>query len=174
MHDFLKKPHRKHVKEIPLAPILDLLTVVIFFLILSTSFIELRQNILPPSSTITTQAAPADPTSVIPLNPKLLVGKTQNDLVMILTWAGEKPGKNHRTFSLKTLDYNAQLKESVRSLVKEFKTSFPNEKSLQIGWSSSLKYQLILNVVDGAILEIKDLVFISPEETEDLFQKSVQ
>jgi biopolymer transport protein ExbD len=174
MHDFLKKPHRRHVKEIPLAPILDLLTVVIFFLILSTSFIELRQNILPPSSTITTEATPSTEVKSLPLNPKLIIGKTNKDLLILLSWGGERPGKEYKTFPLEGDHYNLKLKNNIQEIVKNFKQKFPLEKSLQLGWSANLNYQTVLNVVDGAIVEIKDLVFISPEETEGLFQKGVQ
>jgi biopolymer transport protein ExbD len=174
MHDFLKKPKRAHVKEIPLAPILDLLTVVIFFLILSTSFIELRQNILPPSSTITTKSEAIPDNSKLPLSPKLLMVTSEREMILMLNWLGEKPDKIVKKIKISNNDYNVELKSTVQKIVKEFKAKFPDEKALQIGWEGNLKYQTVLNVVDGVILEIKDIAFLSPEETLEQYKKSVE
>lgn len=166
MHDFLQKPKRRHVKEIPLAPILDLLTVVIFFLILSTSFVELRQNLLPPSSTISTDVPVEQDNKVIPLNPKLLITIENQIATIHLKWGGEKAGDLIKTVSVKDGNYEFELKNQVNLIIKDFKKNFPAEKQVQVGWDANVKYQLVLSVVDGIITEIKDIVFISPEEVQ--------
>lgn len=171
MHDFLKKPKRHHVKEIPLAPILDLLTVVIFFLILSASFIEMRQNTLPPSSTITLAGASAKAED-IPVNPKLIMGIREGQIILLLKWFGANPGQLTRKLTPGLKSYDFELKNSASLLLKEFKKNYPGENQMQLGWQGDIKYQKVLTVVDGIITEIKDLVFLSPEESETLFQKS--
>jgi biopolymer transport protein ExbD len=171
MHDFLKKTKRRHVKEIPLAPILDLLTVVIFFLILSASFIEIRQDTLPPSSTVVTKSDPLVPI-VIPLNPKLILGKNNGEMVLLLKWFGQTPGQIIKKLKLSKSNYDANLKQNTNDIVKDFMKKFPKESQIQLGWQGNIKYQTVLTVVDGVLTEMKDLVFISPEEAETLFQKS--
>lgn len=171
MHDFLKKRKRRHAKEIPLAPILDLLVVVIFFLILSASFIEIRQNTLPPSSVSVMKDSTSDQ-SILPVNPKLIMVNINGEITLLLKWSGAKPGKILKTLKEKEESYNVDLKQYASALVKEFKKSYPQETSLQLGWQRNINYQSVLTVVDGAMLEMKDLVFLSPEETEILFEKS--
>lgn len=171
MHDFLKKPKRTHVKEIPLAPILDLLTVVIFFLILSTSFMEIRQNILPPSSTIAAAPIENNENKSLPINPKLIMFKLNHRGVLLLKWGGVSPGELKKEVNLINEGYDFVLKNNVKELVKEFRSKYPSEKTIQLGWESKINYQTVLTVVDGVLVELKDLVFISPEETDSLINK---
>jgi len=172
MHDFIKKPKRHHVKEIPLAPILDLLTVVIFFLILSASFIEIRQETIPPSSTITSSEESKQPL-VLPLNPKLIMSKNEGDIVLLLKWFGAAPGQLTKKIKLSNATYDVQLKTNASDLLNDFLKAHPKESQIQLGWQGDIKYQSVLTVIDGVIPVIKDLVFISPEESETLFQKSL-
>ena len=171
MHDFLKKPKRTHVKEIPLAPLLDLLTVVIFFLILSTSFMEIRQNILPPSSTIAAAPIENNDNKTVPINPKLIMYRENNYGMLLLKWGGENPGELRKKVNLTKDGYDFVLKNNVRDLIKEFREKYPSEKTLQLGWQSKINYQTVLTVVDGVLVELRDLVFISPEEAESLIRQ---
>jgi biopolymer transport protein ExbD len=172
MHDFLKKPKRHHVKEIPLAPILDLLVVVIFFLILSATFIEMRQNTIPPSSTVVAKNSDAKE-DLAPLNPKLIMALEKNEITLMLSWRGASPGILTKKLKAKDISYDRDLKSSTLNILTEFKKKYPDETKLQIGWQGNIKYQSVLTVVDGAMLGMKDLVLISPEESETLFQKSL-
>lgn len=172
MHEFLKKPKRHHVREIPLAPILDLLTVVIFFLILSASFIEMRQNTLPPSSTVVAHGSLATPEK-IPLNPKLIMGMKDGEVIFLLKWFGATPGQLTKKIKLGKKNYDLNLKSTASLILNEFKKVYPKESKLQLGWQGNINYQVVLTVVDGIIPEIKDLVFLSPEESETLIQKSL-
>jgi biopolymer transport protein ExbD len=172
MHDFLKKPKRHHIKEIPLAPILDLLTVVIFFLILSASFIEMKQNTLPPSSTIASKNE-STPSTILPLNPKLIMGKNNGHMVLLLKWFGATPGQIFKKVKLSNDSYDLLLKTNASDLLNDFLKKYPKESQIQLGWQGDIKYQTVLEVVDGVIPFLKDLVFMSPEESEILFQKSL-
>ncbi len=172
MHDFLKKKKRRHIKEIPLAPILDLLVVVIFFLILSASFIEVRQNTLPPSSTSVVKDVVLT-VDLIPLNPKLIMIHKNGEITLLLKWGGEKPGQIIKKLKSKKQSYDFELKKAVTEIMIDFKKNNPKEKSIQLGWQRDINYQAVLTVVDGAMVVTKDLVFLSPEESEILFEKSI-
>lgn len=172
MHDFLKKRRRYHVKEIPLAPILDLLVVVIFFLIISASFIEVRQNTLPPSSTSTVSINSTE-TDKVPLNPKLIMINKNNEITLLLKWFGANPGQLIRTLKASSNNYDQNLKTNTTEIIKEFRATHPDENQLQLGWQKDITYQSVLTVVDGTMLEVKDLVFISPEESEILYAQSL-
>ena len=172
MHDFLSKPKRKHIKEIPLAPILDLLVVVIFFLILSASFVELRQNIIPPSSSSIISSAVMDSKS-IPLNPKLLLMSSNGFVSLLLKWQGETPGQILKKIKISEINYDSELKATAQAIVQEFKKNYPDQSQIQLGWHGDMVYQTVLTTVDGVVLEIKDLVLLSPEDSEILFKKSV-
>ena len=172
MHDFLAKSKRKHLKEIPLAPILDLLTVVIFFLILSASFVELRQNIIPPSSSSIISSGVVE-SNTIPLNPKLLIMNSNGVVSLLLKWQGSTPGQILKKTKISPASYDVDLKMATQKIVREFKNSYPDQSQIQLGWDGKTAYQLVLTAVDGVILEIKDIVLLSPEESEILFKKSI-
>ncbi len=172
MHDFLNKPKRKHIKEIPLAPILDLLVVVIFFLILSASFVELRQNIIPPSSSSVISSAVMDSESV-PLNPKLLIMNKKGVISLLMKWQGSKPGQTIKKLKISENDYDAELKSAAQEIVRKFKIDYPDQSQIQLGWHGDMIYQSVLTTVDGVLMEIKDLVLLSPEDSEILFKKSL-
>ena len=172
MHDFINKPKRKHIKEIPLAPILDLLVVVIFFLILSASFVELRQNIIPPSSSSVISSAVVD-SSTLPLSPKLLIMSKKGVVSLLIKWQGSKPGQTLKKINISKSDYDAELKIAAQEIVKEFKKKYPDQTQIQLGWHGDMIYQSVLTTVDGVLMEIKDLVLLSPEDSEILFKKSL-
>ncbi len=173
MADFLLKPKHRHIKEIPLAPILDLLVVVIFFLILSASFIEVRQNTLPPSSTAKAEVT-ADQPETLPLNPKVLVVQKNNEFLLLLKWFGAKPGQIEKKSPLFALDqkYNFELKQQAAALVTEFLKDHPLEKSIQIGYAGKTHFQDVISVFDGVFSVTKDIVLLSDQETEALASAS--
>ena len=67
--DFDSVSHKAHIPEPELVPILDALTSVIFFLLLSTTFIELTKITVPPSQT----SVVTDPQTPPPATPKLYI-----------------------------------------------------------------------------------------------------
>ena len=72
--EILQKRPKKRMKDLNIVPILDMLTTVIFFLLMSTSFIEYTKLTLPPASTISS----ANSSAVPPVAPKMTV-KNLND-----------------------------------------------------------------------------------------------
>src|SRR4051812_8329403 len=89
--DFFEKPTRRKIQDLNIVPILDMLTVIIFFLLMSTSFMEYTKVTLPPSAT----AAVSTPNNIPPLAAKIMLvtdgDETSYRLTMI--WGGEHPGE---------------------------------------------------------------------------------
>lgn len=156
------KTHHRHVKEIPLAPILDLLVVVIFFLVLSTSFMEFAKQTLPPSSTKTI----SDPVAPPPLAPKIFVAKGAAGARAILRWGGISAGQSEKTVPAGASTGSEALMAAIESLVADFAAKNPNERSIQLGLGSGFDYQDMVSAMDGAQTKFPDVVLISSEEAE--------
>ncbi len=164
----LSQKKRFHVREIPLAPVLDLLTVVVFFLLLSASFDVFRQHIVPPAQIVSQPSSAQTEPDQIPLNPKLLVDASSDKVLRVsLIWGGAAPGAIVKQAKELQGDY---LSDGAQNIATEFKNKFPNEKALQIGFTSDTPYQKVLEIYDGVAKEYKDLVFISNAETDTLVQ----
>lgn len=161
IEEFLqKKPHR-HVKEIPLAPVLDLLVVVIFFLVLSTSFIDLTKQTLPPSavSTIT------DPVAPPPVSPKLLGVRKGAGYRLFLRWSGESPGQDEKIVAAGEPAVTVRALETAAfELMKSFKERYASQSSVQIGLGPDLTYQEMISIMDGARAHVGEIVMIAPAE----------
>lgn len=171
MEEFFVKKHHRHVKEIPLAPILDLLVVVIFFLILSSSFIDLTKQTLPPSavSTISNPVAPP------PVSPKIFATKTGKAYRVFLRWSGEHAGQEERRLSeSEDVSVNAdQLVKAASELEGNFKKSYGTQSSIELGFSAGINYQDMVSVMDGVRDKIQDIVLVSYRETEALDKATV-
>jgi biopolymer transport protein ExbD len=152
------------VQEIPLAPVLDLLTVVIFFLLLSTSFVELTKQTLPPSST----SVVSDPAAPIPLNLRLFLVRAGKAYKFALQWAGDKPGREERLLPAGALGAAREkdLREVSANLAHELKQRYPQEASVQVGLGSNINYQEVIAVMDGVREHFDDLVMVSPQDAE--------
>lgn len=164
---FENRPKR-HVRDLNIVPILDMLTTVIFFLLMSTSFMEYTKLTIPPSGTTTVSTANLPP----PLAPKMLLGKNPNGtLELLLTWQGEKPGERRQQIPVaQEAIHNTRLLEAGRNLTKELLTLFPKEKTLQIGMESQVPYQNLITLMDGVRENISDVVLISYEESGSLLK----
>ncbi len=165
MADFLIKPPRRTVKEIPLAPILDLLTVVIFFLILSTSFEEVRQNTIPQSQLIKPDSADTAKPE-IPLNPKVLLAESQNSYKIVVTWTGDHPGSLSKNVAKDNQDYNKNLYQMTQELLDQYIQKFPNEKTIQIGFESKISFQNVITIYDAVYSKLKDIVLLSNVDSD--------
>ncbi len=154
--------HRRHTPEPDLVPILDSLVCVIFFLLFSTSFIELTQMTIPPSVVSSAATASAEP----PLTPRLFVAKSsQNSLKLSLVWKGTQPGTSDR--QVKRKDKNkpsTELENAVREMAEEFSTKYATEKTIQLALDKEASYQELVNVMDGLKKIFPDLVLISYDE----------
>lgn len=159
----LDRESRKHIPEPDLVPILDGLTSVIFFLLLSISFIGLTKITLPPSSSSTITSVSQKP----PLSPRLRVTHEGKNLSLELDWVGTNPDQikavHPRDEEQKVLK---ELIEKVSAIVKEFKDKYPEEKTMQLAMSEDLNYQEMISVMDGIRPLMDDIVLNSYKETE--------
>ncbi|HLE00749.1 MAG TPA: biopolymer transporter ExbD [Bdellovibrionota bacterium] len=160
---FAKRPKR-HIQDLNIVPILDMFTTIIFFLLLSTGFLEYTKLTVPPSkvSTIT------DPVVPPPLAPKIILAKTKREeLRLFMFWSGENPGEVSETF--KPLDERERRQAILRisdKFARDFSAKYPKEKSLQVGLGSKLPYQDLISVMDGVRDVMSDLVLISHHEAD--------
>jgi biopolymer transport protein ExbD len=170
MDELLRRKRSHEVREIPIAPILDLMVVIIFFLILSTSFVQFSKLELPPAQTSTI----TDPVAPTPLAPKFLAVKKNKDITVALKWGGDRPNQLTGKLPAEEFDIEARAIPFVSNLLEEFKKQYPQEKSIQLGLGANLSYQNLISVMDGIRPSIQDIVLISSEEAESLIQGTTQ
>lgn len=150
---FQKRP-KKHVRDLNIVPIIDMLVTVIFFLLMSTSFIEYTKLTLPPSVTVT---APVE-SKKLPLLPKLVVRSGANGYEVHLSWQGSEPGHD-------SVDCNqSDIIPRVEAMLKKFKERHADERTLQISMERSVKYQTLISVMDASKDLIPDVVLLSYNE----------
>lgn len=157
LDELMPRTKRREIREIPIAPILDMLVAVIFFLLLATSFDEYARQTLPPVSSAPSEAQANVPP---PLSPKLFVRDAGGARALVLSWEGARPGSLQAIADERTENPGA-LARQVASLVDRFAQTYPSEGTLRIGFSPSVAYQDVIAVMDGARGHIKDVVFIS-------------
>ena len=151
------KVHRRHVRELNIVPILDMMTTVIFFLLLSTSFLEFTKITVPPSSVSTI----TDPILPPPLAPKVhLMAQRNSGIRMQLNWGGAAPGSMSKVFSMPA-DAKAktpaefadvqspEVRKLLDELVRDFHKKFPIERNFQLGMSGPIAYQNLIAAMDG-------------------------
>ncbi len=170
MDDFFIKPTKKTIKELNLVPIIDMFTTVIFFLLLSTTFMTLSKLTVPPSKVSTTSSV----SNEMPVSPKLFLIQAQDGEKLILTWTGQNPGRILVQVSPQEWENNSLLFiEKVKNTVSEFKKKFPLEKSIQIGLGKEVPYQNLISLMDGVKEIIPDLVLISYQEVDSFSKTSL-
>lgn len=163
----------KHrIPEMDLVPILDGMTSVIFFLILSSTFIQYTKITLPPSQIAPASSTPPDtpPSTDPPMNPRIFTLKEDKELILTLTWQGKTPDKIIKKIPVDAKGKRSvELYESAKTLGEEFKKKFPDEKNIQLGFSGAANYQQMLDVMDGIRKTMKDIVLLS--SSEEVFVK---
>jgi len=172
--DLFEIKRKREFRNLNIVPILDMFTTVIFFLLLSTTFINLTKQTVPPSgvSTVT------DPVAPPPLNPKIyLVNKSDQEFSFIIKWAGSKAGAKAVTFQREDL-FQAPSKnemfnelafeEKVKPYLEKFKESYPKQKSIQIGLGADVEYMFLSKIMDMAIEFTPDVVLVSYNEADAL------
>ena len=159
MDNFFSKPKHRHVRELNVVPILDMMTTLIIFLLQITSFMEFTKITIPPSSTATI----TDPLRPPPVSPKIfLMRKSVGEPLRVqMMWTGENPGEKTAVIEPAKLasieDLGPVIFEAVKKISAEFKKDFPNEKTIQVGASSNVPYQFLVSTMDG----IQD-AFVNP------------
>lgn len=162
---FEKRPKR-HVKDLNIVPILDMLTTVIFFLLMSTGFMEYTKLTVPPSGTTTVSASGGPP----PLTPKMFLGKnTDGSLELLLSWQGSKPGELRKKVGpTEGTGTNPELLSAGKDLAKEFVKENPSERTIQVGLEPEVAYQNLVTLMDGIRESLPDVVLISYDEVRAL------
>ncbi len=159
--------HRRHNPEPELVPILDALTCIIFFLMYTTTFMELTSLTLPPSAV--SVISKVDPVVGVPVSPKMYVDIKEQTLIVKLKWAGTKPGNVSKTIERPLPErYSKDLEATVASMVAEFAGKFPGEKSLQIAINERGTYQELVSIMDGITKSVPDVVLLSPDDVKSM------
>jgi len=154
---------RKQTMEPDLVPILDGLTAVIFFLLLSISFVGLTKVTLPPSVASVTPA-----NQETPLSTRIRAYLDKSTIVVKMDWIGKKPGSMSETVVRgEPTEKNLALIEAVQKLTTRYKESFPEENTLQLSLGESMSYQEMISIMDGALGQLKDIALSSYEDAEN-------
>lgn len=163
MFDFTEASEH-YIPEPDLVPILDALVSVIFFLILSTTFMEYNKVTVPPSKS----SVISGPETPQPIAAKLFYQIKGADKVrVVLKWAGANPDMLQEEVSRKDpLQRSEEVQKAVEKMVTEFKGKFPEEKTLQLSFSERAVYQEVINVMDGARTQMQDIVLVSAAEAD--------
>lgn len=155
--------HRRHTPEPELVPILDALTCIIFFLMYTTTFMELTSLTLPPSAV--SVVSKNDQNKGVPVIPKLFIDVVDQHIVVKLKWSGQNPGSTVKKVERnKPERYSQELQKTVQDLVAEFAKKFPEEKSLQVAVAERGTYQELISVMDGVTKSVPDVVLLSPDD----------
>lgn len=162
MFDFEPKSSRE-LPEPDLVPILDGLVSVIFFLLLSISFIGLTKLTLPPSANA---IVPLD-TGKTPVSPKMRVTQEKTNLLVELFWnTGILESSSFRVAREGGQHVHQELISKVSDIVVAFKEKFPEEKAIQLVMDPNLNYQELISVMDGIRSHVDDIVLNSYKELE--------
>jgi len=152
------KRARRPAPQMSLVAIIDMMTTIIFFLVLTTSFTAYTKHTLPPSGISTKVDASGPP----PLQPMLLIAQKGENLVLEMSWKGANPGSQRDTVKILGQDQASRkiLQERVVALVTSFTKKHPKEKTIQMGMTSETLYQSLINVMDGVQPLMPDIVLI--------------
>ncbi len=145
MFDLESTTQRRHAPEPDLVPILDGLTAVIFFMLLSISFIGMTKLTIPPST-----SSVASVSNSVPISGRVIAQLEGDSINVKLEWLGNKPGAwAEKAERKQPTERNLGLIEAVEKLAIRFKEKFPEEKTIQIALASKLNYQELISVMDG-------------------------
>jgi hypothetical protein len=158
-------PRRREVTGINIVPILDMLTTIIFFLLLSTSFLQYNKLTVPPSRTSVITSPEAPP----PLQARMLVAKVSpGEYKLVLHWAGAKPGVLSAVFAAKadSPELNDNLAKKAQEFVAQYKSQFKDERTLQLGLGAKVPMSKLILLMDSVREVLPDIVLISAADAQ--------
>jgi biopolymer transport protein ExbD len=169
LDEIFQRPHKKHVKDLNLVPVIDMFTTVLFFLILSTSFYTYTKLSVPPAQVDTITKPQPKP----PLAPRLLLASSKSGakVKLVLTWEGSQPGEAEETVD--SQDPKAtpeEIRKVATSMVEKFLKKNPDEKSIRLSMTTNTTYQYLISMMDGVRDHITDVVLTSYEEADAKFR----
>lgn len=163
MDDLFAREKPRSTIDLNVVPIMDMLICVIFFLLLSTTFMGFTNLQVPPSAVTTI----SEPTRPEPLAPKMMAYIRDNSLQIRLEWKGAKPGAQTALVPPQHLEGRAlTVQEETRAMVKKFKDQYPGENTLQMSLSAEIPYQILIAMMDGAREQLPDVVLYSYSEVD--------
>lgn len=163
MDDLFQREKPRAGIELNVVPIMDMLICVIFFLLLSTTFMGFT-NLQVPPSVVTTQSEATKPE---PVAPKMMAYIRDNSLQIRLEWKGAKPGAETAMVEPKNLVGRAMsVQDETRKIVQKFKKVYPSENTLQMSLSAEIPYQILISMMDGARELLPDVVLYSYTEVD--------
>lgn|SRR5690606_14702552 len=146
----------KQIEKINLTPIMDTIFIFIFFLLMSSQFIDINQ--IGTDAPIVSEINPEkDPKK--PLNLTLVVSENQ---VVVKTGLDEKVEGN----------YTFEQFEELNEKLLELKQNNPTEKTAILKPDSKVKYQDIVKVIDIAKEVQKDNVLVTSISSSGVETKS--
>lgn len=163
--EYFGKRQPRHILDLNIVPILDMLTTIIFFLLLSTSFMEYTKITIPPAKVSTS----SDPVAAPPLAPKIMLVPTAGGKdKLILSWRGATPGELIRDIQAADVTLRrAEILQKSEEITREFSRKYEDkEKSIQLGLGAKVPYQDLISLMDGVREVLPDLVLISYREAE--------
>jgi biopolymer transport protein ExbD len=140
-----------------------MLISVIFFLLLTTTFLQFTKQSIPPSSVTKI----TDPVAPPPVSPKIIGVMKGTNLRLVLTWSGEHPGRAEKLVDLnadKSDDNQSAVLNATTELIADFNSKFPKEKTIQIGLGEDVAYQHLVTIMDGSKEKLPDMVLFSYQE----------
>lgn len=155
---------RRPVTVLNLVPILDMLTTIIFFLLISVSFMEYNKVTVPPSRNVTISNTVTPP----PLQARMLWLQTSAEQQLVFTWFGAKPGKKIEKFPLDT-DPKI-VAQSALAMTQTFKAENLDEKTILIGLDSSQSYEKMIMLMDAVKASLPDISLISYAQADAALQ----
>jgi biopolymer transport protein ExbD len=157
---FVLNKKRKDPMDLNVVPILDMLISVIFFLLLTTTFLQFTKQSVPPSSV----SKITDPVAPPPVAAKLMGVTRGKNLKILLTWTGASPGHVEKDFTPDPADpgqSQANLLKITTDMITDFSNQYPKEKTIQIGLGEDVSYQNLITIMDGAKEKLPDMVLFS-------------
>jgi biopolymer transport protein ExbD len=145
---------KKKIEDVNVAPILDVMFTIIFFLLVATSFEAYTKLTVPPSRVSAAQAKPGDEP---PANPRVIVHKAGNGKFNIqISAAGKTPYEKDKDSDFEKLRIN------VSELVKNYLKKNPSEKTYQLTIESDMIYDVLIQAMDGIRESSEDVVLVAP------------
>ena len=150
---------RRHVGEINIVPILDMLTTIIFFLLISASFLQFNKISIPASKTSLLETS-----EVPPRQPRLMLAKTSEGQKLVFCWGGQKPGTYSQVFSA-TADIK-MISVKATEFATNFKKQFGDETTVQVGLGKTLPYSNLVALMDAVRNQMPNVVLVSYEDAQ--------
>lgn len=150
---------RRHVGEINIVPILDMLTIIIFFLLISASFLQYNKISIPPAKTSLVESVEG-----IPLQLKLLLVKSGAEQKLLMFWNGAKPGSMVQNFALTATP--KEIATKAREFAIKFKSEYKDESTIQLGLGANVSYGNLVSLMDAVRSSLPSVVLVSYQDTQ--------